>query len=404
MIGKGVSLDSEFFGKKSAIIAKSGGGKSYTARVIVEEGRKLGATFVIIDPQDAYNNLPNFEYIEAANVKDAGKLGILVAKTNRNVVIQVRSLAIGEQAEFVKKFLKSYRQHQLKGIKTIVIDEIHKFAPEGTKTAASDYVVGLFQEDRSMGLGAIAITQRPQRMSKTILAQADVNFTGRLTAMRDLQAVQTYLDSKDDILKIKRLKQGEFFVTGLRDEPFLVQIRKAETQHSGNSPKHLLTENSQIFSKHLKSVYKVDKKMSNNVNTAKEPVKEIIPSKAGLIDLAGIGAKMSLGSAISGTVGFAAQTYIKSPIPVVSSRTLAAGVSSLVMYAGYRKISNATIKETLKYGTAGSVVFTAGSLFYDILEVSGVKLPNIVNGFIGMATGVKSMNAQSGKKVDIEAM
>lgn len=400
MIADEVTLEPEFFGQKSTIIAKSGGGKSYTARVIIEDGLKLGVPFVIIDPQDAYNNLPNFQYIDASQVKDAQKLGILVAKTNKNVVLQVRKLALDAQAEFVKNFLRTYRQHQLKGIKTIVIDEIHKFAPEGSKTPASDYVIGLFQEDRSMGLGAIAITQRPQRMSKTILAQADVNFTGRLTALRDLQSVETYLDSKDDILKIKKADKGEFFITGLRSDPFVAKIRKAETNHSGDSPKHLLTENAPIFDKHLKSVYKVNK-MADQVSTANEPVKDIIPSKKGLMDLAGMGAKMSLGSAISGTIGFAAQTYVKSPIPVISSRTLASGVSSLVMYAGYRKISHAGIKDALKYGTAGSVVFTAGSLFYDILDVSGVKLPNMVNGFVGMLTGVKSMNVSNTQKENV---
>lgn len=397
MIADKVNLDKEFFGKKSTIIAKSGYGKSYTARVIVEDGLKLGVPFVIIDPQDAHANYPNVQYIEATAVKDAKKLGILVAKTNKSVVLQVRKLPLAEQQEFVKNFLMEYRRHQLKGIKTIVIDEIHKFAPEGTKTPAKDYVVGLFQEDRSQGLGAIAITQRSQRLDKTILAQADINFTGRLTALRDLQSVETYLDSKDDAQTIKKLDKGEFFVTGLESDPIKIKIRKAETKHTGDSPKHLLTENSNVFNKHLKSVY--NSKMSNVISTATEPVKDLIPSKDTAVSLAKMGATMSLGSAASGFVGLAANSYVKSPIPVVSSRTLASGVTSLAMYAGYRKINHAGIKDILKYGAAGSFVFTAGSALFDVLDATGVSLPPMVNGFLGMVTGLNAMNSQKQAEV-----
>ncbi len=63
-VSKTINLEKEFFGEKTIILAKSGYGKSYTARVFIEEGRKLGNSFIVFDPQDAYLNLPDFAYID----------------------------------------------------------------------------------------------------------------------------------------------------------------------------------------------------------------------------------------------------------------------------------------------------------------------------------------------------
>ena len=66
-----VKLENSFYGEKTIILAKSGYGKSYTARVFIEEGRKLGCSFIVIDPQDAYLNLKDFSYIDVNKKKSA---------------------------------------------------------------------------------------------------------------------------------------------------------------------------------------------------------------------------------------------------------------------------------------------------------------------------------------------
>lgn len=396
MIGGNIKLDADFFGKKTTILAQSGYGKSYTGRVVVEEGLKLGVPFIVIDPQGAYDNIPQMQYIQASRVKDIDKLGMLIAKTNRNVVLQIRDLPLDKQSDFVRDFIMSYRHHQVKGIKTLIIDECHKFAPEYQKTSSKEYVVGLFQEDRSLGLGAIAISQRSQRIDKTILSQSDYLFTGKVTAAKDLQAIEQYLPKGFDSATIKKQKKGEFLIFGLEDEPVKVQVRKSTTNHSGDSPKNLLTENKNIFTKHLKSVYKSQKKMSEKIDN-KDKVKDLVPSKKGVIDLVSIGAKMSLGSAVGGAAGMVAGAYVKSPIPMISSRTLASGTTSLLLYAGYRKVGNEMLKDTLKYAAAGSFAFTAGSFLYDVVAVTGFQVPAKVGSFIGMLTGVSMNNTQKQK-------
>jgi len=405
MIAPNTELEPKFFGEKSVVIAKSGGGKSYAVRVMVEEGLKKNHTFVIIDPQDAYKNLPNFDYVDATKVTNVKAYGQLVAVTNPNVVISVKGMTPNRQNDFVHEFLVQYRKYARRGIKTIIIDELHKFAPEGQGTSSKDVIRGMCQEDRSDGTGFIGVSQRVARIDKTILSQANNVFIGNLYSKADCQAVEGYLSNKGDIEKIKKLEIGEFFILGFK-EGEIVKIRLSETEHSGNAPKNLLNENKGLYNQYVGKLYKGkrqtnDKKQTKGEKTMSENkiVNNLVPDVSTIQGLAGKGMKMSLGLALSGLVG-AYASRIKSPIPFVSSRTLASGVTTIVLYAGHKNIPNAMAKDILGYATAGSAVYTAGSVLMDVLIASKVKLPAIVSGLITTATGVPTAQAQGNSGVD----
>ena len=57
------------------------------------------------------------------------------------------------------------------------------------------------------------------------------------------------------------------------------------------------------------------------------------------------------------------------------------------------------VKDVAKYATAGSTVFTAGTLIGDLIVVSKIQLPNIVNFALGLATGATPQQAE-GKKAE----
>ncbi|MFA6462380.1 MAG: DUF87 domain-containing protein [Candidatus Woesearchaeota archaeon] len=405
-VTKSITLEPAFYGEKTIIIAKSGYGKSYTARVIVEEGRKLGNSFVIIDPQDAYLNMPEFSYIDVTKVKSAKTMALVIAASHRNVVIQVKRLSIDDQNKFLKTFLEEFRLHLQRGIQTVVIDEMHKFAPESEKTDSKEIVRGMFQENRSDGLGIIGISQRPQRIDKTCLSQADNLCIGRVTSYRDKEAIKNYIDDPNDLDKIKSLGKGEFYFYGFdNDTPIVEQVRESETEHSGSSPKDLLNEDSMLYQKNIKNFYNGDIKMTDNVSAGSGALGNVLPSKEGFMNLAALGAKMSLGLAAGGLVGTFVGSKFQSPIPVVSSRTLGAAASTVVLYTGYRMLPEGTLKDVAKYATAGSTVFTVGSLLGDLIVVSKVQMPNIVNFALGLATGAAPQNAgkqsESGSEVDL---
>jgi hypothetical protein len=405
-ISQNITLEKEFFGQKSIIIAKSGYGKSYTARVIIEEGRKLGNSFVVIDPQDAYLNLPDFDYIDIRNVKNIKTMALLVAKSHKNIVIQVKGLGILEQNKFLKSFLEEYRLKLDKGIQTIVIDEMHKYAPETEKTECKEIIRGMFQENRSDGLGIIGISQRVSRIDKTCLSQADNLCIGRVTSFRDKEAIKNYIDEPEDIEKIKNLEKGEFYFYGFdSDSPVIEKVRESESKHSGDSPQNLLNENILLYSRNRKSFYKGDKKMSETISNGTGVVGQFLPSKEGFMNLASLGAKMSLGLATAGLVGVYVGSKFTSPIPVISSRTLGGAASTVVLYTGYRMIPEGMIKDIAKYATAGSTVFTVGSLLGDLIIASKIQVPNIVNFVLTTATGAaplqEAKNSESGSEVDL---
>ncbi len=391
-----IKLKSNFYGESSCIIAKRGYGKSHTARVIVEEGRLLGHTFLIIDPQDAYLNLKGFEYINAQDVKSARGLGVLLSQSNKNVVIRTKRLPTEEQAKFVRDLISEYRRYVRKGIQTVVIDEIHKFAPEGQKTEAKETIRGMFQENRSDGLGCIAITQRISRLDKTILSQADHLAIGRVTSFRDKEAVKNYIDNVDDIEKITQLKKGEFYLYGFDQEtPQVVMIRKSTSEHSGGSPMNLLTENTTLFNKYKpKLVKKGEHTMTDNISTSNELVDKVVPSYDGFMDMAMLGGKVALGGALGGMAGSLISAYVPSPIPMVSSRSLGAGATTIGLYAAYRMLKQPMLKDVAKYAAAGSAVFTLGSLTFDALAALNVQVPNLVNMFLVTATGATPMQAE----------
>ncbi len=392
-----IELESSFYGDKTILISKTGYGKSYAARVIIEEGIKKGHTFIIIDPQDAYQNLPNFEYINSKDIKSAQGLGVLLSQSNRNVVIMTKFLTLENQNKFLQSFIRAFKRHIRKGIQTLVIDEIHKFAPEGQNTLSKDDVRGLFQESRSDGLGIIGISQRPQRLDKTCLAQAEHFAVGRVTAYRDKESIKNYLDNPDDVEKLPDLEKGEFFFFGFGlDKPLIAKIRKAETKHSGDSPKNLLNEDKILYDKHSRKYVKYSrgKQMEDNIDTNKEPLKGIIPSMEGFKDLSMLGMKAAMGTAVAGVIGTLVAARIKSPIPVVSSRTLGGLATTITLYTGFRTIPAERIKSVFKYAAAGSAAFTVGSLAFDIVQASGFRLPRLATFALATATGAQPLSVE----------
>jgi hypothetical protein len=200
-------------------------------------------------------------------------------------------------------------------------------------------------------------------------------------------AVEGYLDDpKNDLPKIKALKVGQAFLTGFIEEPIIVQIRKANSEHSGDSPKNLLTEDVTNYKKHISKVYG-GKKMADDIQGGKDIIKDVVPSMDTFMSLVTKGAKISVGMAAAGFAGAFASRF-KLPIPVVSARTLASAITTIAMYVGYRKIKNEVVKDVFGYATAGAAVHTAGSLAFDILAATKWQYPQIVDFALVTMTGV----------------
>jgi len=383
---QGLQLDKSFFGEKTVVVAKSGYGKSYAVRVMIEEAERLKIPIVVIDPQGAYDNLKGFLYVDAAKTNMKG-LGKLVAKHGGNIVIRIKKLTIPEQEAAVKGFLDEYRRNISRGIQTIIIDEAHKFAPEMDNPDVKDTVRAMFQENRSDGLGCIAVTQRPARLDKTVLSQSDNLLLGRVSSHADKQALGNYLDDKEQVKSLEGLDKGEFWVYGFGvDEPRVEKIRKAVTKHSGESPKSIKVTDSDKLVKESRNVTR------GGITMAEGTVAKVIPSMDTFTDLAMMGAKISLGAVAGGVaghyIGKVLPTGMLSKVPVVSPRTLGAAATTVGVYAGYNLAPDVMgLKDVLKYGAAGSAAFTLGSLAFDVMGALNISIP-FVNKAVSVATNV----------------
>jgi hypothetical protein len=399
-INNNISLDKNFFAQKTLITSKAGEGKSYFSRVLIEEGRALGNSFVVIDPQEAYKNLPDFEYINAENVKSFKKLGQIIALSNRNVVISTKRLTIKEQNKAMKYFLENYRLNLQKGIHTIIIDEGHKFAPENEKTESKEYVRGLFQENRSDGLGCFIISQRIQRLDKTIVSQCDNIACGRVISYRDKEAIKNYLENPKDINKFSKLKTGEFYLLGFNlDDGAIHKIRKAQSIHSGDTPASLLREDKTLYNNNSLAVLrriKYKQQGEKKMTDIKTDIK--LPTIKNIRDFGIMGMQIAGGVAVNGVISTQiAQLLPDFKIPLASNRTMTSLVSTLLSFALYRIAPNnmPILKNTLKYGTAGASAFLIGSLAYDTLKFFNVSLPAPIMNVMSMTTGVSDSSPKS---------
>lgn len=400
-----IRFERQHYGEKTVLLGITGSGKSYGARVLIEEGLDQGVTFVVIDPQSAYDNLPRMEYVEAKDIRDPAALGKLVAMTNRNIVIRTKKMTLSEQNRFMKEFFGEYKKFQQKGIKTVVIDEAHKFIPQYDKTPSKETVLSLIQENRSDGLGIIIVSQMPARIDKTAIKQSSNKFIGFMDEMNDIKAVRGFLTGQHKDTIFRNFKTGEFYTKISQKEAVIIKFRKAKTEHSGDSPTNLLSENTTLFNTHLNGLKKNRILMNNERGVANmTDASDVLPSKATAMQLAGLGVKISLGMGIAALSSRLVSRVLPNfKLGPISSRTIVGAGSTVVLYLGHRLAASKNfdkVADVLKYAAAGSAAFTLGSIIADAIQFSGVQIP-LLNTAVAMSTGVSPPAEEEGPGVDL---
>jgi DNA helicase HerA-like ATPase len=123
----------------------------------------------------------------------------------------------------------------------IIMDEAHNFVPEGSETAATKDMITLVTQGRQPGISTVFITQRPNKLHETVIAQSDFVIAHRLTAKPDLDALaqimQTYFleDIRRSITDLPKSK-GAALILDNSERLFNIQVRPRASWHSGGSP------------------------------------------------------------------------------------------------------------------------------------------------------------------------
>jgi len=123
-----------------------------------------------------------------------------------------------------------------------IMDEAHNFLPSEGKTAASDPLLMLVTMGRQPGISTVFITQRPNKLHETALAQADLIISHRLTSSEDVNALagimQTYLleDLRKSIMDLPKSKGCAVVLDDNSERLFNIQVRPRESWHAGSTP------------------------------------------------------------------------------------------------------------------------------------------------------------------------
>lgn len=200
--------------KHAAILGKTGSGKTYAAKGIVEWLLRHDRQVCIIDPTSAWWGLRL-----AADGKGKGHdviiiggdhgdiplsersgsaVARLVTEQGASVVIDTGGMTVGEYTRWFIDFAGTLYT-TIRGPLHLVIDEAHYFMPQGK---VPDPMTGkmlhagnrLISGGRSRGIRAIMITQRPAKFHKDSLTCADTLIAMQLIAPQDRQAVKDWID------------------------------------------------------------------------------------------------------------------------------------------------------------------------------------------------------------------
>lgn len=123
----------------------------------------------------------------------------------------------------------------------IVMDEAHNFCGL-EKTAAADDLIRLVTQGRQPGISTVFITQRPNKLHETVIAQADLVLSHRLTAKPDLDALSTIMQTYalENIVKsitdLPKTKGSGLVLDDNSERIFNIQIRPRESWHAGGTP------------------------------------------------------------------------------------------------------------------------------------------------------------------------
>lgn len=121
----------------------------------------------------------------------------------------------------------------------LIIEESHNFMPErGFGEAKSSHILRtVASEGRKFGLGLAMVSQRPARIDKNVLSQANSQVILQVTNPNDLKAISRAFEGVSTQVEneIKALPIGRALVIGASDYPVFVDIRVRKTQHGGRS-------------------------------------------------------------------------------------------------------------------------------------------------------------------------
>lgn len=235
------SFPDSVLGQHIGILGKTGGGKSSTAKLIIEQVVAHGARVCILDPIKS----DWWGLASSASGKRAGLPFYILGGPHGHVPLHDSAgkaiaeivaggalpLSILDMADFPpggqSRFFVDFAQtliRKMRGVVYLVIEEAHLFAPKersgiGAENMSIHWAKTLATAGRSKGIRLIVLSQRTQALHNAVLGSCDTLIAHRLTAPADQLPVNKWLAanvSKDKAAEIAaslgKLKTGEGWI------------------------------------------------------------------------------------------------------------------------------------------------------------------------------------------------
>ncbi|MCD6348607.1 MAG: DUF87 domain-containing protein [Candidatus Korarchaeota archaeon] len=238
---------------RTAVIAKTGYGKSWTIRRIVEQLLEKGYPVGVIDPEGEHSSLA--EVFDLLVIAPDGDVDLTKASPKRLAQVAVKGVSFvldlskydpEVASDLVASILEELVKIGSEGGFLVVVDEAKELAPErgagstlGKHASLTvTWLNTLATRGRKKGIGLLFSTQRPQLVSKTLLSQAENKIVLRVEYSRDISAIVEYLGlSREMARKISKLDRGVAYVEGpFAERPAFVKIGGVRSAHLGSTP------------------------------------------------------------------------------------------------------------------------------------------------------------------------
>lgn len=212
-IAKDLALPLDAVTQKLAWLGRTGSGKTYGAKRMVEQMLRAGAQVVILDPVGVWPGLRLGP--KAFDVPVLGGLfgdiplestaGALIADLVVNhatsMVLDVSQMLDAERTRFAQAFGERFFQRKKAepGAVHLVIEECQEFIPQnhqnGEERMLHEYQ-RIAKLGRNFGIGLSLISQRPQEVNKKALNQAECVLAFQMTGPQERKALEYWLSDK----------------------------------------------------------------------------------------------------------------------------------------------------------------------------------------------------------------
>lgn len=265
-----VSFPLSFVTNTTAVLARRGAGKSYTASVIAEQVMEAQQPVIILDPLGAFWGLrssadgkrPGFAVIvlggrhgDVPLEPTAGKViaALVVEKPGCYVIDLSLFESNADQDRFAAEFLETLYRMKARHptAQLLIVDEADSFAPQtgSTRGGMAPRLLGameaIVRRGRSRGLGVVLISQRSAVLNKNVLTQAENLIVMQTTGPQDIKAIEAWIEHTGDddgqikvLTSLHQLLVGEAWVWSPAEKMLLrTKIQKRTTFDSSATPK-----------------------------------------------------------------------------------------------------------------------------------------------------------------------